>query len=167
MQYGERVFKSVPTSLGPKTYEKLQKFSQYHEMSISRLVAIAVDNELQKEKPFEFDLNVPDEKYVDMAYADEAGKILQFLKAYGGMGVDMLMLVREDIGITDKRIFLLAFRELAQKGLIESYVPKTKGPKFDRAYWRAVDFSKQVKKPKRKATKYELYQKLKKEFGEE
>jgi hypothetical protein len=102
--------------------EKLNAHSLKTNIPLSRLICIAIDNELGREKPFEFDTTLPNEEIEDHAYADEGGRILKFLKmVQAGLSLDVLVLLRHDMGIPDKHIFLLTFGDLLRLGLVEKH----------------------------------------------
>ncbi len=171
MEYSPNRLKKVSGYITDKHYQEMLRLSQEKKLPMSRLVAVAIDNEFQTDKPFEWPMYpVIEGEYVEFAYAHEAGLILNFLKTQmNGMGIDLLLLLREDIGITDKEVFLAAFRECLEKGLLESYVPKAgkyaPAPAEGYYHYRIPGTGpKENKKLRNKVTKYEKYLKLKKEF---
>lgn len=164
------------------TMIRVQAFiSQYHRdklgyycvdksLPMSRLIAIAIDNELEKEKPFNFPLDLPTQEYIEYAYVDEASKILAYMqKQNTGMTLDMLMILRHDIGIKDKETFLAAFRECLEKKMLEEYHQLKNNYAIDdyvdTTYYRVVGTGpKDTKVLRGKTTKYDRYLKLKKTF---
>lgn len=153
--------------------DQLEYWSKIYKLPVSRLIAIAVDNELQRDKPFYLNLELPENDYIEFAFAEEAGKILTFMKTRTHtVGLDMLLIMRSDIGVPDKEIFLSAFRDLLDRGLIKAVPPPpsdfTVQP--DENYKHYVVKGKKAltrKAMRRKGNRYEEYQKLKKEFGNE
>lgn len=91
---------------------------------VSRLCAIAIDNELdQKDKAFRYPTELPKED-TENEYTVEGGKILQFLRKFpSGLALDTLLLCRRDIGLTHRDTVLAAYKELLQVGLIEEFKP--------------------------------------------
>lgn len=153
--------------------DKLKKYSEDLQLPISRLIGMAIDDELfEKKYPFNWEFDLDDsEEYIEYAYADEAGRIVNFLKGLpNGLSKDQLMIVRHDMNIPDKKTFMLAFRELLEKEQIESYVaPKSvKYPtKWDTILYRVVSNSPKLNAKTRKEIKeYATLQRLKKKFGE-
>lgn len=139
---------------------------------VSRLVAIALEHELEREKPFEYDVTLPADEYVEFAYADDAGKILNYLRGDSqGFGLDMLCLLRHDIGIPDKTTFLLAFRELLSKDLLEVYKPKkkpmsyTEHPEDYVMYRLKGEAAPERKKKRREATEFARFKRLERKYG--
>jgi hypothetical protein len=146
--------------------------SMNNKIPISRLIAIALEHELEREKPFEFDVTLPDEEYVEFAYADEAGRIMSYLRGdIQGFGLDMLCLLRHDIGIPDKQTFLLAFRELVNKEMVEAYKPTRKPlaytdhPEGYVMYRLKGENVPERRKKRREANEFERFKRLEKKYG--
>lgn len=154
------------------SYEKMSKLVDSKLIPISRLVAIAIEHEMQLENPFDYDCTLPDEEYINLAFVQDAAKILDYMKTTSGMSLDMFCLMRHDIGIPDKKTFLLAFRECVVNGFLETYKPKQHANtkfKYPDSYvfYRIKGANKpENKKIRRDATQFETYQKLKKKFKE-
>jgi hypothetical protein len=135
-----RVDAYIPKSI----YLILRQQSRLKGLPISRLINVAVDNELDAPEPFFYQTELPDPApaYHEYQYAEEAQSILEYLsKIPKGTGLDLLMLARRDMGITDKEKFLLGFRELKMKNLVEAIEPI--GTRFnyyepDYRYYRAM-----------------------------
>jgi hypothetical protein len=89
-------------------------------LPISRLVQIAIDNELVTATPFEFDCSWPESEFIENAYIEEATRVELLLKRFPwGIGLDALTLLRHDVGVQDKERFIYGVRELFQMGKIE------------------------------------------------
>lgn len=153
--------------------ELLDKIALSKKIPITRLVAIAIENELLKDNPFNYDIDTPSEEYTPLAFASEAQKILDYLGKVSGLSLDMLCILRHDIGIPDKKLFMLAFRECLLSNFLEEFKPKM--PRFvtfkyddDYVFYRIKGSGKKEQKEiRKKASKYETYQKLKREFKDE
>ena len=121
-------------------------------LPISRLIAIAIDNELDQPEPFNYPVDLPD-TYTEYLYAKECASILKCLqKAPTGLGRDMLVLARRDLGIADRAVLLVCLRELYDKGLAEEIRPlRPKFGYFHKAYRyvRACGVARQKHKYKR------------------
>jgi hypothetical protein len=103
----------------PHQEKRLIEIQKKMNIPISRLITIALENELNKEKPFTYDLTIPTDEFVEYAYIDEAGKIITFLMKYKkGLSLQFLALNRNEMGIPDIQTFLYAFRECLVKGFI-------------------------------------------------
>lgn len=150
--------------------KRLEELMLTKKVPISRLVAIAIEHEFERDKPFDYSVDLPQDEYVDMAFADEAGKILDYMKMSGGMPLEMMVLNRHDIGIPDKERYLLAFRECLLKGFLVPYKPRQAeySPfKYDEetVFYQVKDARKAVmKKIRREAKDYETFKKLEKKF---
>jgi hypothetical protein len=140
------------------------------KLPIARLIAWAIDQELQKEKPFDIPLQFPEERYEEYAYADQAGKILQYMTDHEAMGIDQFIIGRFDIGISDIDELLLGLRECVEKGFLEAYKPKANiyaKSEFpdDYYYYRLKDRNyKANKRVRREASQFQKFQRLKKKF---
>jgi len=105
----------------------IQKVHEKTGLPISRLIAIAIDNEVSESvSPFNYPCLMPTSPYVEYAYADEAGKLLRFIQLYEEkpMTIEQLMLCRRDAGIPSREVFMLAYRELLEKNMIEEFSPR-------------------------------------------
>ncbi len=120
----DKLMERISCFISKHAKNKLMYYAHDKMMTLNRLVGIALDNELMKEKPFDLETDYPDEEYVEYAYVDDAAKIIAYLKRSTGFGLDMLLLMRHDIGIPDKRVFLLAFRECVEKEFLETFIPR-------------------------------------------
>lgn len=111
----------VPKSIG----NIIQALSNERRIPVSRLFTIAADNELDQKIPFYYPTDLPTDEYQELAYVDEAGKILRFLEtAVGNTARDTLILFRREMGIPSRKVFMLALRELFQKDLVTEIKPK-------------------------------------------
>lgn len=150
--------------------EKVRKISKSRKISMARLVAFAIDRELQIERPFDFDCSLEGIDNIEYAYADEAGRILNFIKTLRiGAGLDVLVLCRFEMNIPDKSVFLAAFKECLDKNMIEGFKPPVNPNRAPNAddylYYRLIgDSPKDRKKMSKEAKEFEKYQKLKKKF---
>jgi len=162
--------KKIEGYIGLEAEKKLLNFAKMYKLTKSRLVAIAINNELDKETPFKVDFTLP-EGIIEFSYAHEAGKIVTYMKGLrNGMSLDLLYVLRHDIGVPDADKFLAGFAECLQKEMLESYVAPANVKytnSHDTTLYRLKLNNPVVrKKVMKKASKYEQYQKLKKEFGD-
>lgn len=165
----------VTSYVSNKHMEFLVYYSQLYKLPITRLIAIAIDNEcLKKENAFNVDLTLPESgENVEYAYAEQAGKILNYVRNLPfGTSLDMLYIVRHDIGISNKDVLLSAFKECLDKNMLEVYTPprNMRTKRDDTTYYRLTGSDKSDKKAKsirKKASQYETYQKYKKKFGDQ
>lgn len=105
----------------PRSVHKiLKEKSDEMKLPISRICAIAIDNELDSPAPFTYPCVLPKSDYIPQAYIGEAGKISRFLLKFPyGIGRDGLMLLRRDIGIPNREQLMLGYRELLEIDYIE------------------------------------------------
>lgn len=111
----------VPTMIPEKTLEFLKEYSAAEKISVSRLIAIAIDNEMDCSPMFKYFTEIPiDPPYVEGAYHDQAVKLYRYLQKFSyGLSIDMIVLARREFGLLDRQEALLALRELLEKGLAE------------------------------------------------
>ncbi len=144
----------------------LERFSKMYKLPISRLVAIAIENEIATKKPFSIDFSFPIDT-VENAYANEAGKICKFMKTLRtGITLDFLYVLRHDFGVPERDEFLAGFNECIKNNLLESYdAPLTSKNMNGAILYRIKTNTPKVNKAKRKdASDYEKYLKLKNKF---
>lgn len=118
-------FFKISLSLPMSQYEELQRLSKERRLPMSRLVWYAIDNEMECAEPFNYLCEKPESTFVKHAYTAEAQKMSQFLFRYGEGGIDLptMMILRRQMGIPSKTIFMLALRELLETKLaVESRV---------------------------------------------
>ena len=121
-------FELFKSFLPKGTVALLRKFSTEKKLPMSRLVAIAVDNEISESvSPFNYACPMPTSPFIEYAYADEAARVFRFLQGFpAGTTIDTIVLCRRDIGVESKDEVMLAIRELIEKNLIERFVPLRK-----------------------------------------
>lgn len=118
-------FESIPVFLPKGTIAILRQKSAADQIPVSRLCAIAVDNELDQPNAFHYSTQLPEEDFEDLKYFDEAGKLCNFLASFkDGTSLETLLLCRRDIGIQSRKALLGAYRELMVKNIIEEFTPK-------------------------------------------
>ncbi len=123
--------------LSTGTYRILKGISDKIRMPISQMIAIAIDNELDAPKPFNYPIAMPESEFVEGSYFDEAKKILDFLKKRRtGMDVETLILCRRDIGVEDRETLLLGLRELLNTSLVEEFFPRRLNSVYREGYTR-------------------------------
>lgn len=164
------VFTKVSATVADNDYETLLFHSEASGFPKSRLIAIALHNEMLKERPFQLPIQMPDTYYEEFKYADEAGRILNFLRKQDtGLGLDMLYMLRKKIGIEDGELFMEAWRELIEQNLVDEVKPSKKYyPNIpdNYTYYTVRGNNVKAKKKKRKqATEFAKYLRLKKKYG--
>lgn len=150
-------------------HEKVLKLiSQKRQIPVSRLISFAIDNELGEEDAFDIGAEIPTYDYEEFEYAKEAGMIMTYIRRLKKPnGLDILLVLRHDIGIPDKHIFLSAFRECLDKNLIEEVDRPSVGIKADDYKFYQATGAMTFKKTNRQSKGYDLYLKLKKKYENE
>lgn len=152
--------------------DALLKIVFERKIPLARLIAIAIDKELMREDAFEICTTLPRDKTIEYAYAEQASKILSFMKDINGIGIDQLILLRHDVGIPDVTELLYGLKECIDKGFVESFKPKPSPyVKIEYAegylHYRLTENNPiRRKRREQKGKRYEKLQKLKKEFKE-
>lgn len=105
--------------------ERMDAKSKSAEIPLGKLFCYAADNELTEcENPFAYNLKCPDLPFKENQFAKEAGLIFDYLKKFPkGTGLDVIMLARHFIGVPERDLILLGYRELLHAGMIEEYYP--------------------------------------------
>ncbi len=154
--HNDDMFAEIRLYIPKSLHAILTAKSEAVHLPISKLNNMALDNELEQGANaffYALDYEMPDVPYMKDAYLTEATKILEVMKKLKmGIPLDNLVLCRRDIGILDKRDFLLAFRELVKLELIESFYPEKARFRYDLnyLYWRVKQGDRVELKKKRK-----------------
>lgn len=139
----------------------LKKAGEKMNLPLSRLMIYALDNELDSPVPFNYLCSWPLNEYIENAYADEATKIYNFLLKFpSGIGRDMLMTCRRDVGITNKNDLMLGLRELMKKDMVIEASPSKKttftyNPEYKYIRLREVNRGALLDRKKRELEKLE------------
>lgn len=108
-----------------ETLAYLKKISLHLNKPMSRLACIAIDNEMDVEKPFNYPINMPKTEYVQGLHLTNAIALLDFIKlSPKGISTESILLCRNAFGIPDRNQVMEAYRELLNSGLIEEYESK-------------------------------------------
>ncbi len=123
-------FASATTFLSHVTFQMLKKKAEDMGLPVSKVIAIAIDNEMDSPNPFNYLCQMPSSTYIDGAYMDEAMKIYKYLKKFPyGVARDTLVMHRRDMGILNKDAFMFGYRELLEKDQAEE-IPVPPSSKF-------------------------------------
>ena len=165
------VMTKVTSSIVKSDYNKLAFHSEASGMPKARLIAIALHKELNREKPFKLPIETPDTFYEEFKYADQAGKILEFLRLQDvGLGLDMLYMLREEIGIKSDEELIEAWRELIEQDVLVKSKPNRKCyPNVPDDYYYTVRGNdvKGKKQARKQASEFARYQRLKAKYKRE
>jgi hypothetical protein len=120
-------FQLVRSYLAKGTFKILENKAREMGLPIPRLVAIAVDNELEKLKPFTLDTCsafLPERQPCQ----EDVTKLGNYMMNFeSGTGREMLMLCRRDIGILSRENFLYAYRDAMRSHVINEGKAPNKG----------------------------------------
>ena len=118
------LFESMNFFVPKETRLILEEYRERYKIPISRLVAIAVDNELDARQPFNYPCEIP-EAYTEYLYATEAQKVLEFLSRLpNGCNLQTIMLARRDIGVPGRKDIMAAIKELFEKNMVTEFHPR-------------------------------------------
>lgn len=130
----ERTIAYIPKSV----IEILRETSEETNIPMSRLICIAIDNELDTMKPFNYPTVVPDE-YQEFMYAKEARLLLNFLhRCPKGLGLDSIVLARRDVGVDSREDLLAAVKELLEQGHIKWVRPSDTRTRYPKGYKKLI-----------------------------
>lgn len=93
------------------------------EIDLSTMICIALDNEMQAGNPFDSEITIDtSEPHLKLSYADEAGKIMEFLRRFPkGCTIQTLFHCRWNYGIPDVRYVKAGLRELIETNMVEFF----------------------------------------------
>jgi hypothetical protein len=127
----DKAVKSCTVFLSHATYDLIKQKSDKVGLPMGKLIAYAIDKELDRENAFNYPCEMPKNEFIEGAYTDEASKIYRYLKRTAPQSIDELMLNRRDIGIESKETMMLAIRELmANEYLVRPVYPMWRSKKF-------------------------------------
>lgn len=109
---------------------KLNETRAALKQPVSRLVGIAIDNEMRSTSPFNYPVEIPTTPaYLESAYIAEAQRMIEFIKK-NPIGIDreLLVMSRGDYGIESIEVALLVLRELFMVEMVrEVSEPRKRG----------------------------------------
>ena len=96
-------------------------FVGFDDVTLGSMIGVAIDNELQSANPFDHSIEIDmDAPRVEFGYADEAGKMLDFIRRLPKGGtLQTVFQGRWNYGVPDLALAKAAFRELLDNNLIE------------------------------------------------
>jgi len=156
-----------------KVKNRYYEESRKRKIPARRLISYAIEKELEREDAFEYVTELPESgMYDELTFADEGGKIFNWMMINRPTSLDIMCLLREDIGIPNKDTLLAAIREMLDADVIETIPPiPTKYikefPEGFLHYALKGEAQETAKKKRNKVNEYEKYLKLKKKYGEE
>lgn len=137
----EMTAKEVKVYIDTKVYDFLNELKNGENgLPLSRYIQIAIDNEMDQEKPFNYPMKFDDETHFEDKYAHEANMIFDFVRKYSYKGISlmMLMLLRRSVGIESRERIYRGYIELLNSGLVEEVYPKDKTFVFPKWYRKLV-----------------------------
>lgn len=142
--------------------KRLKDYAIRLKLPLSRMIALAVDNELAKQKPFDgidFTLLKDIQEY---AYAKEAQRISDYMdKVLHAVTVDYLYSHRHDMGLKTLEEVVGGFSELMRAGLLVEFKPSFAKPiKGGNKYYKLYS----EKDEEKEAKDYARYLRLAKKF---
>ena len=131
----EDPFIRLHTYIPVSVYKVLQTKSEELKQPISKLIAIGCFNEAEESaSPFVLDVTLPVEDFVLGKFEHEAELLRRFLMHVpGGIGLEQLVMLKDEIGLSAKKI-LLAYMELRETGRVEEYYPRASSFDYDPEY---------------------------------
>ena len=169
----DKILMSLTCSLSKKHYELIKEKASITGSPVSRVVGCLVDGAIEADIPFTYDTTLPEyNERTASIYSKEGGKILDFLEPMRfGVGIDLLMLLRHDLGISKESI-LHVIMDCLTNGLIEAVKPVPNKyfeyPDDYRNYRLTKEEGHETKrKRKNRSNEYDTYLRFKKKYEEE
>jgi len=165
MKATENKMTKIQAFVGKTQFEKLRYYAQTLNLPLSRLVSYAIENEIDKLKPFDLVVKLPKSiEYKPDTYAKEASKIVNFLRGQEyGMTLDLLLVLKTDIGLKSYDDVINGLLECIHHKILEKKTYRHKQGE----HYRLKKDSEREDAVKKKTDRYELFQKLKREFQDE
>jgi len=149
-------------NIGKRTFQTLEDFKVSHRIPVARQIAIALDNELDSQKPFNYPApDISQIPFVEGEYFSESVKIYQYIADHWkhGIGIDLLLLCRLDFNIPDKTQVMLGLRELIHNEQVVEAISKKPWDPPNYAFIKLTDDAKLREKKNNK------YKNITKESG--
>ncbi len=166
----EKQFSNMKTIVSNTRKNQIEEIAKSLGLPVSRLIAIAIEHEFEREKPFEYDMRLPKEEMIEMSYPDEGYRIIEYMKKFSGISQDLMVILRHDMGISDRATFLLALRDCIDKKFLVEYTPKYNAkspfkPRLNAKFWRVPGTEKAAaKKIRKRASEYDRFKRLEKKY---
>lgn len=138
-------------NMGIQAFEQLRALSVARGVPIGRLVAIALETEMEQLDSFRFDIvKVPPEELTE-ENTDEAQKLYTYIMKNFKSGVPYatLLLCRLDFGVPEKRRVMIGIAELLKKRMMEEVASTTPWGNGEMLIKPAKDVAKYEKKQRR------------------
>lgn len=121
----QKIYKKVEVSVPNSLYDILQRRAIETGISIQKLVVLAIDNEItESESPFTYDVNHPKHVPPYPEHVEEGRRIIDYLNSIKHyVQKEILVAARRDMGIEDRDLFLKAYAEILDAGMIEEFLP--------------------------------------------
>lgn len=119
----DRLTLHIPRALLREMVRIKGKYKVEDDIDLSTMICIALDNEMQAANPFDNEIIIDlSETYQPLAYADEAGKLLEFLRRFPkGCTIQTLFHCRWNYGIPDIHYVKRGLRELIETEMVEFF----------------------------------------------
>ena len=142
-------FYSMTVTISETHRKKIIEIAEQRQIPLSRILGGFVDKFIEKPRAFNFDFEIPELPKDNLSFEKQADLIFNFMKKkeMDGIGLDNLILVRHDIGIPEKLVFLYGFKTLLNQNRLSVRI-KPEGPKTPKNYriYTPKGFRKEKKK---------------------
>ena len=143
-------FSKFPVRIPNSTYAMLKALKTARGESISRMVALLIDKELDKDinECFTYPCELPSNDFIEYAYTEEAAKVARFLASFKiGTSIETIVLCRREIGVPDRDDLLAGLRELLERNMVNTVQPSPAlrsrlGYKDDKVFYKVVGAGK-------------------------
>ena len=121
---GPRIQEAIASSnafLSNSDKVHLTRMAKDQNISLSVLLARAINNEMDSSNPFERKLTLDDPK-TDLSEQDDDSMLLfSFIKKYPSFGLEHLLILKADVGIKTDQKLIRAYEHLKHVGITKEY----------------------------------------------
>ena len=114
---GSYLFAQITSLISHSDHSKIRQMSKSEQIPISTLIARAVCNELACKNPFAIDLALP--LATPHETSPESIQLHAFIELHPNLSLEHLIILKNDIGISDSDVLKAAYAQLLVDKMIE------------------------------------------------
>ena len=166
----KKLMTEIKGTVSKHHFDIVKKYSEENKVPFTRVVGCLIDHAIEEGLPMEYDLKLTNDD--NQEYSEEGAKIISFLKKLRKyVGIDVLLAIRHDLGITKKEAINAVIGNCVDVGVLEKSPPSNRYFDYPEDYF--IYGLKDEKhhgtkiKNKHRASEYDTYLKLKKKYEDE
>ena len=121
---GSYLFAQVTSLISHSDHTKIRQISKSEQIPMSTLIARAVTNELDCKNPFAIDLALP--LATPHETSPESIQLHAFIELHPNLSLEHLIILKNDIGISDSDVLKAAYAQLLVDKMIEELASTSK-----------------------------------------